>query len=301
MENQMNVGNQNAQQIGQNPVSQPVTSPEKPKINYLMIAGIVLVCFVIFGFGGYYLGKQSSDLQPSNNINRLQPTPTENSQISASPTAANIPVANKITLIDALSKYCTNNKIDLDKLPFTLTQNLKNAYKVQNTIGCYVPEESHASMSIIVNTPDFSGNERVTYFFHENSKFFGMGNDFQPLSNYNPVTINGKNYWLNVRDPGPYGISTLSVWVDIIGEKKDPTSGTIVRVIDNERLKNQDLLDLVKKYGVKQSEPSGPEYIITDSNKKAQFIQEIVNLAPQHSAFKKPALDVSSDLNGISF
>ena len=61
MENQMNVGNQNTQQIGQKSVSQPPITPEKPKINYLMVGGIVLACFVILGFGGYYLGKQSSN------------------------------------------------------------------------------------------------------------------------------------------------------------------------------------------------------------------------------------------------
>ena len=61
MENQMNVGNQNTQQVGQNPVSQPSITPEKPKTNYLVIVGIVLVYFVVFGFGGYYFGKRSSN------------------------------------------------------------------------------------------------------------------------------------------------------------------------------------------------------------------------------------------------
>lgn len=70
MENQVNVSDQNPQQIGQHSVGQPVPVPEKPKINYLTIGGIILVCFVLFGFGGYYLGKQSSSLQ------QVQPTPT---------------------------------------------------------------------------------------------------------------------------------------------------------------------------------------------------------------------------------
>jgi len=54
MENQINVGDQNTQQIGTNPVSKPVISPEKPKTNYLLIAGIVIACFVVFGIGGRY-------------------------------------------------------------------------------------------------------------------------------------------------------------------------------------------------------------------------------------------------------
>ncbi len=300
MENQTGIGSQNTQQLEQNPLSQPVISPEKPRINYLLIGGVVLVCLFVFGVGGFYLGKQSANSQQNNNLTQQVPSPTEAST-TVSPTTQSPSITNKMTLVDALSKYCTNNKILLEKLPFTLSQSLKNIYKIQDSINCFVPEESYASMSIVVSTPDFSGDERVTYFYHENSKYFGMGNDFQPLSNYHPVTINGQNLWLNVREPGPYGISTLSVWIDIIGEKKDPITGTIVRVIDNERLKDQDLIDLVKKYGVKQADSSEPEYVISDPNKKAQFIQEIIQLASQHSAFKKPAQDVVSDLNGVSF
>ena len=41
--------------------------------------------------------------------------------------------------------------------------------------------------------------------------------------------------------------------------------------------KDQDILDLVKKYGVKQTEPSSPEYIITDPNQNVHFIEEKVS------------------------
>ena len=296
----MNVENQISGQIGQNPVNQPVASPEKPKTKYFLIGGIVLACFVITGFAGYSFGKQTTNTQLTSNLNLQTPTPTEISTTSI-PTTTNVPVMNKTTLVDVLTKSCVNNKIALDKLPFTISQNLMSIYKIQDTINCFAPEESYATISLVVNTPDFSGNERVIHFFHDNSKFFGMGDAFQSLSNYHQVTINGQNYWLRVEEPGPYGISTLGVSVGMMGEKKDPASGTIIRVIDNENLKSQDLLDLVKKYGAKQTNPNNPEYIITDPNKKTQFIQEVVSLAGQHAAFKKSAQDVTSDLNGISF
>lgn len=93
MENQMNAGNQNTQQIGKNPVSQPVLAPEKPKTNYLMIGGIVLACFVLFGFGGYYLGKQSngdSIAVPNDtlNIGDKSSAPTQATYPSATPTVS---------------------------------------------------------------------------------------------------------------------------------------------------------------------------------------------------------------------
>lgn len=68
MENQMNPGNQSSLQIGQNPLNQLVIAPEKPKTNYLMIGGLILACFVVFGFGGYYLSNQSSSSQQVNNF-----------------------------------------------------------------------------------------------------------------------------------------------------------------------------------------------------------------------------------------
>ena len=76
MENQINVGDQNTQQIEQNPVNQPVLTPEKPKTNYLLIGGLVLVCFVLFGFGGYYLGKQSDKTENLTTGNYSLPTNT---------------------------------------------------------------------------------------------------------------------------------------------------------------------------------------------------------------------------------
>lgn len=79
MENQINGGNQNIQQVGQNP-AQPANTPEKPKVNYLLIGGIVLASFVVFGFGGYFLGKQSSSPQSSINTQSNQLTPTTTSE-----------------------------------------------------------------------------------------------------------------------------------------------------------------------------------------------------------------------------
>lgn len=298
MENQVTIGDQNTQPVGQNLVDQPATPlTEKPKVNFWMISTITLLAILIAG--GVYtfnLSNRVSQLENSAQTPTELPT-TEPTSSKATPMAT-----NKTSLSEALSKFCASNKIALDKLPFTLSQSLKTAYKVQNTIDCYIPEESYARISIIINNPpEFSGDKRYIYFFHQGSQFQGMGNDFQSLSNYKAVTINGQNLYLNVRDPDPYGISTLGVWVDFIAEKKDSTTGTIVRAFNLEIFKDQDILDLVKKYGVKQTDPSSPEYIITDPNKKAQFIEEIVRLASQHNSFKKPAQDVASDLSGISF
>lgn len=88
MENQVSVGDQNTQQIGQNPVNRSEFITEKPKINYVLIGGIVLVCFVIFGFGGYYLGKQSNSIPSS-----PSPQPTQQTLLNPSPVNDQITVS----------------------------------------------------------------------------------------------------------------------------------------------------------------------------------------------------------------
>ena len=80
MENQTNVGDQNAQQIGQNPVNQPVTISENPKVNYWMISTVVLVLLAMGFAGGYFFKSksekgQSNVPQPTlNNYSDIQPT-----------------------------------------------------------------------------------------------------------------------------------------------------------------------------------------------------------------------------------
>lgn len=55
MDKQIDINDHNTQQIDQNSVSHSFL--EKPKINYQMIGGTILLCFLIFGFAGYHFGK----------------------------------------------------------------------------------------------------------------------------------------------------------------------------------------------------------------------------------------------------
>lgn len=76
MKTQINTKDQNSQQIKQNPINH--LSPEKLKTNHLTIVAVVSICFVVFGFGGYYLGKQSTssfqDQSPNQPITSPSPT-----------------------------------------------------------------------------------------------------------------------------------------------------------------------------------------------------------------------------------
>ena len=67
MENQINVGDQNTQQIGQNSVNQPSVTlvPEKPKINYWMIITVVLIMVLATGGVFYFLNTKKEITQSS--------------------------------------------------------------------------------------------------------------------------------------------------------------------------------------------------------------------------------------------
>jgi|GEM_PF-6890461 len=172
MENQTNIGNQNTQQIGQNPVSQPVNSSEKTKTNYLLIGGIVLACFVVFGFGGYYLGKQSSSSSNilDNEQSQTNPTttPKTNTQIPSPTTQQAEPseppsssVKEKVSLVST-SGWRTENIDNLSlKLPssaiFTKA-NCYNSYEYCYTITKH--DENHLSPPVSISVKTYQGGSR---------------------------------------------------------------------------------------------------------------------------------------------
>lgn len=59
MGNQVNIGDQNTQQVGQNPMNQNVQIPEKPKVNYWMISTMVLLILFLGGVGVLILNLKS--------------------------------------------------------------------------------------------------------------------------------------------------------------------------------------------------------------------------------------------------
>ncbi len=75
MENQTNTSNQNSQPVGQNPVTQQ-TVLDKPKTNFAVVFVVGLVCSLVFGVGGYYLGKQSTSSKSYSNNQQTQVAPT---------------------------------------------------------------------------------------------------------------------------------------------------------------------------------------------------------------------------------
>ncbi|MCX7881089.1 MAG: hypothetical protein N2482_01070 [Patescibacteria group bacterium] len=60
MQKQINVGNQNTQQIGQNQIDQPVTIEKKPKVNYWMMATIILSVLIVISTTTFLVKNQQN-------------------------------------------------------------------------------------------------------------------------------------------------------------------------------------------------------------------------------------------------
>ena len=123
MENQINVGDQNAQQVGQNPVSQPAEIQAKPKVNFWMISTLVfallfLVTAAIFAVN-YSKVKNSQSYLPSTTPEISQTPTTINQQptdIPITTPASNLKLedfTNKVLLgeNDNYSVYLINPKV----------------------------------------------------------------------------------------------------------------------------------------------------------------------------------------------
>jgi hypothetical protein len=275
----------------------PDTPPSSKERNKPLTLLAILV-FLLMAGGLVYLGYQNYQLQQKLNGLVAQQASTDIEE----QTAESVIPAYKMLLSGALSQYCIEGKIDIDKLPFTLDQTVKTAYQIQNSIDCSVPDENYANMSININTPDFTGNRRSVYFFHQGSKFLGMGDNLRPLSDYNQAVINGQIYAFEVMEPGPYGISTQGVWIRLIKEKKDPESDTIARVFALEIIEDEQFIDLVVKYGTQGTTPDGETiYTIGDPSMKTLFIEEVIALVPQNDNLIEASQNITLDLTGILF
>lgn len=148
MENQMNVGDKNTQPVGQNPINQPVLTSEKPKVSYVVVGTIVLVCFVAIGFCGYYLGKQSSNNsrsleQGSNQFTPYSsPTTTVNSptpEIFSEPTTRPDKTSTWNTYISTQQEFSIKYPKKINKYPETWQHEEYKTSSTEFTVGFGTP------------------------------------------------------------------------------------------------------------------------------------------------------------------
>ncbi|KKU03023.1 MAG: hypothetical protein UX99_C0008G0020 [Candidatus Amesbacteria bacterium GW2011_GWB1_47_26] len=109
MENQIRVGDQNTQQIGQDPASQPIQIPKKSKLNYWLVSTVLLLVILLIGAGWFIW-----NLKSKNQIIVTTPTQVPN-LIPTAVTGTVIPEVNYFTarLLDESEKiaFVKDNEI----------------------------------------------------------------------------------------------------------------------------------------------------------------------------------------------
>ncbi|KKS81122.1 MAG: hypothetical protein UV61_C0023G0001 [Candidatus Gottesmanbacteria bacterium GW2011_GWB1_43_11] len=80
MENQGNIGNQNAQQIGENPINQPEQVSEKSKINYWMISTFLLLFIIAVGIVWFIFNQSRTTDLVGQKVTKPSPTVNQNTE-----------------------------------------------------------------------------------------------------------------------------------------------------------------------------------------------------------------------------
>lgn len=134
MENEINVGDQNSQQIGQNPIVQPTPIPEKPKVNYWMITTIILgVVFVVsIGLLFYFLSRNRNTFSTfQNQIENPKNTTTMTQTIPEKPTSIRVLGIkdNKLNEFNLINTSFNNLNISMDsKWTYRLSPDKKKIF-----------------------------------------------------------------------------------------------------------------------------------------------------------------------------
>lgn len=132
MEDQPTINNQNTQQIGQNPINQPIQTPEK-KINYWMVSTIVLSIILVI-MGVYFL----TIIKPW-----LFSGEKQQSQSNTTPLVVISPSPNPEVIKNEFT--CSTTQSYLSK-HFNISFNCPSGYKIYES-------ETTISISPVVDTP----------------------------------------------------------------------------------------------------------------------------------------------------
>lgn len=215
MENQVNVGDQNTQQIGQNSINQPPPIPEKPRVNYWMIS-TVLFAFLFLGTLGW---RVISPLQNNSGQKNIFPSIQQPTSIPSTPTATsnNSEETEIRNLIATFEKHIEERNVNALMSLFTpaATKEEIDAYK--NLMGLEPPVGSprlfgNVSSNFIVTSWKIS--KRV---YPDNKEIISKESD----SKYVVLVEETRKSWCNV-DPcaGTYSFENSGFYVfEII--KKD--------------------------------------------------------------------------------
>lgn len=289
------------------PTSNPPTQNPRSKAFLPLLVVLALIISTIAGVAGYYIGVGKSETQSvTNQISEVNTDvnddTTDSENIEQETHEDSI---RKMDLSTIITTKCSNYKLSAEDVPLIFTDNLKNKYQLQNGFSCDVDEKyAYAELR------NAQGNFPLStlHVFNDQSQYFGESNPFFALRSVPQVEINGKHYYLNVMEPGPYGISDLGIWVEIINDKQFPNWNATVRstamiIVDNTET-DQFVASYPNAYKVVSDLPDEPTYTISTQD-SAQFEKDFAAFVQNENSesykeIQKIIHYVDEDMNGIT-
>jgi len=275
-------------------IDKPTIPSKKKKISIWFFVALVLLCTNVY----LIIIRQKPEVLPE--IPDTTPVVTP-------------PTVVKGNYSDLLSENCVEEKVSVSKLPFTLSEELIADYSiVDGNLPCSNYSETSEKKHFIYKEINLDGDKgelsrRSLFVFHKESLWMGMEDPFAPLSNFSPVVIDGDYYWLYIKSPGPFGVSSDGLWVDVMKEKRDVESGTVVRAVRFKILRDKEIIDLIKLYGTKTPDEAlaengeFPEYTLVGHDDITLFKQHLISLLEKSDILASFAVDVTEDLSGLIF
>ncbi len=243
--------------------------------------------------------------------NQQKPTNTLlQNEVISKPVKVSNGTAQGIDFATDLANDCADGTITLSNYPYIkFSDSLKQSFTINETQECsYTPSPYAEIADLRRNYINLAYNDmgRI-YIFHSGSSFNGMTNNFKDYTALKKVEIGDMEYGAILIVPGPYGISTLGYGIALIDERRSDSNDITLRGVYHVSASNhEELINLVKKYGVKTnqelmaSSPYLPEYVIKEGTSHEKLFIEALEVIARTKKIQESLADFSNNVGAVS-
>ena len=289
-------------------VSQPVRNNDK--LIVVLAVFFVLICGTIVGFLAYQnLQFKKGQTETSSLLTTANPTTIEEEE--------SITPLSEVNLQRILEQSCdTESEIDAGLLPFSFDSSIYSKYDVDNLVPCVFDTQgadarANGYVRLSKSTGEITSWENETITLKIGTKdsvdVWMQESDFAEFDQIKPdFESQGVKVDINVRQPGPYGLSSLGVWLEVRGFKKDKDFQIIAK--DFRIIKvNGDILTLFAKYQNQTASDEdvakgSPKYVVNTRYQEFlnEFTQKYFSQYPDiDPVYKNMINSVVEDANGV--
>lgn len=311
MENDNTSSNTQPTETASPPISLPAVETPQLKNNKGLITFLVILVLILASTTAYFAYKSSllSNQLPAQETTETYP------KISDTPSPSPTITSNERgSLQSILAENCSDDDtIDISLLPFILNDNIVNKYNISNTTSCHwglsdgdrFKDKSTGSVRLENREDNLPTSTLKIGTIHSQDDYYGK-EDFANFDSIeSDLTIKNTKIAVDILQPGPFGVSSNGIWLEVRAYKKLGKYLIISKEFATIEVEGE-IKNLMTKYtdNMPDEIPEGfPEHTV--NQKYDQFKQEFFNLYfasyPNISQEYKDMVDNTiSDVSGIS-